>query len=244
MKLIIVRHGDPDYDHDSLTEKGFREAEYLSERLAKLEDVRGCYASPMGRAKATAAPTLEKTGWPCEEKPWLREFSAFIYRPDCPERRNVAWDWLPKDWTAEPRFYDKDRWSEPAAMAEAGVGQEARWVADGLDAVLREHGYRREGNYYRAERANNGTLVFFCHFGVECVMLSHLLGASAMVLWNGMCAAPTSVTTVTTEERRPGAAIFRVNAFGDISHLYAHGEPPAFSARFRECYANEWERRD
>ena len=27
MKLIIIRHGDPDYSIDSLTEKGWREAE-------------------------------------------------------------------------------------------------------------------------------------------------------------------------------------------------------------------------
>ncbi|MCI5729625.1 MAG: histidine phosphatase family protein, partial [Clostridia bacterium] len=25
MKLIIIRHGDPDYEKDSLTEKGWRE---------------------------------------------------------------------------------------------------------------------------------------------------------------------------------------------------------------------------
>lgn len=25
---------------------------------------------------------------------------------------------------------------------------------------------------------------------------------------------------------------------GDISHLYVSGEPPAFSARFCECYGN------
>ena len=36
-KLIIVRHGDPDYEKDSLTEKGFREAELLSDRIAKLD---------------------------------------------------------------------------------------------------------------------------------------------------------------------------------------------------------------
>lgn len=36
-KLIIVRHGDPDYEKDSLTEKGFREAKLLSDRIAKLD---------------------------------------------------------------------------------------------------------------------------------------------------------------------------------------------------------------
>ena len=29
MKIIFVRHGDPDYEHDTLTEKGIREAKLL-----------------------------------------------------------------------------------------------------------------------------------------------------------------------------------------------------------------------
>ena len=35
MKILIVRHGDPDYSIDSLTEKGWKEAEYLSEKLCR-----------------------------------------------------------------------------------------------------------------------------------------------------------------------------------------------------------------
>ena len=37
MKLVIVRHGDPDYSIDSLTEKGWKEVEYLSEKLSKFD---------------------------------------------------------------------------------------------------------------------------------------------------------------------------------------------------------------
>ncbi len=37
MKLLIIRQRDPDYEKDSLTEKGFREAEFLAERLTKLK---------------------------------------------------------------------------------------------------------------------------------------------------------------------------------------------------------------
>ena len=35
MKILIVRHADPDYSVDSLTKKGWREAEYLAERLGR-----------------------------------------------------------------------------------------------------------------------------------------------------------------------------------------------------------------
>ena len=67
----------------------------------------------------------------------------------------------------------------------------------------------------------------------------HLLNVSPMVLWHGLCAAPTSVTTVVTEERQKGIAYFRMLAFGDTAHLYCKGEPPAFAARFCECFGKE-----
>ena len=52
------------------------------------------------------------------------------------------------------------------------------------------------------------------------------------------------MTTVNTEERREGIASFRISAFGDVSHLYVHDEPPAFAARFCEMYSNTDERHD
>lgn len=64
MKLLIIRHGDPYYEIDSLTQKGWKEAEYLSEKLCGL-DVKAFYMSPLGRAQDTAKPTLEKAGKNC-----------------------------------------------------------------------------------------------------------------------------------------------------------------------------------
>jgi probable phosphoglycerate mutase len=243
MKLLIVRHGDPDYTIDSLTEKGWREAKLLSDRLMKVHPA-ACYVSPLGRARDTAKCTLERTRWDAQELPWLREFQPTIHRPDVTDRPSIAWDWLPQDWTAEQRFFDRERWLEPKVFQNSEVPEQYRWVTEELDALLARHGYVRKGLTYRAQRPSNDTLVFFCHFGVECVLLSHLLNVSPMVLWHGTCAAPSSVTTVVTEERRRGIASWRMSRFGDISHLYAGGEPPAFAARFCECYDNEEERRD
>lgn len=243
MKLLIIRHGDPDYSIDSLTKKGWREAEYLSQKLVKL-DIKDIYVSPLGRAKDTASCTLKKLGRTAQEKEWLREFAPQIWRPDVPERKKNAWDWLPQDWAVQEQFYHYDQWWKCDAMKEGEVKQEYDWVTAGFDEVLAEHGYVREGHFYKAEKANNDTLVFFCHFGLECVLLSHLLNISPMALWHGACAAPTSVTTVVTEERRKGIAYFRMSSFGDTSHLYANGEEPAFAARFCECFDNEEERHD
>ncbi len=237
MKLLIVRHGDPDYSIDSLTEKGWREAEFLSERLTKL-DVKEFYVSPLGRAKDTASFTLQKLGRTAIECEWLKEFPASIQKPDYPHKTG-AWDWLPQSWTTVPEFYSDSEWLKVPAFAESEVPQRYQYVIQELDKVLKKHGYEREGRIYKAVNPNHDTIVFFCHFGIECVLLSHLLGISPMPLWHGFCALPTSVTTVVTEERRQGIASFRTLGFGDISHLYVKGEEPAFAARFSECYDDE-----
>ena len=75
-----------------------------------------------------------------------------------------------------------------------------------------------------------------------CQLLGHILGLSPVILAQNFCAAPTSVTTLITEEREEGVAIFRCQSFGDLSHLYAAGEEPAFAARFCERYIDFDER--
>ena len=242
MKLLIIRHGDPDYSIDSLTPVGWEEARLLAERMASL-DVKAFYVSPLGRAQDTACLTLQKMRRTAETLPWLREFSAVVTKPNKPQP-GVAWDWLPQDWTKEPRFFSAQDWTKPEAYEKADVAALAKEVTDGLDALLMQHGYRRDGALYRAEQPNEDTIVLFCHFGVECVMLGHLLDISPVLLWHGTCAAPTSVTSLVTEERRQGIAAFRMNAFGDTSHLYAAGQAPSFAARFCEVYTNTDQRHD
>lgn len=243
MRLIIIRHGDPDYAADSLTEKGWREAELLAERIARL-NVKAFYVSPLGRAKDTASLTLRKMERTAEECDWLREFPPQIRRPDVKDRTAIVWDWLPEDWTADERYFDRRQWCETEVMRKGGVDEMYRYVTESFDALLAKHGYVREGGLYRAEKPNRDTIVLFCHFGVECVLLSHLMGISPMPLWHNTCAAPSAVTSVYTEERRQGKASFRINSFGDVSHLYAAGEEPAFAARFCETFTDEEERHD
>ena len=242
MRIIIVRHGDPNYEIDSLTEVGWEEARYVADRIAEM-DVKDFYVSPLGRAQDTASCTLKKLGRTAITYDWLQEFPPTIARPDR-KGQSICWDWLPQDWAQEERFYSVKDWLEVDAMKNSRVKQQYDKVCNSLDELLSSYGYVREKNYYRVEAANSDTIVFFCHFGVECVMLSRLLNVSPMILWHGFCAAPSSVTTVYTEERRKGIASWRVAEFGDTSHLYKAGKKPSFSARFCECYDNMDERHD
>lgn len=162
MRLLFIRHGEPDYEKDSLTEKGFREAEILSEML-KDARIDYCYVSPLGRAKDTARPTLEKKQMQALECGWLQEFPAKVIRPDKGYPIN-CWDFLPQDWTNVREYYDRDLWHQTDLMKEGEVLKEYEHVAKSFDALLERHGYVRDGNIYRVRQANRDTLAFFCHF--------------------------------------------------------------------------------
>ena len=235
MKIVICRHGDPDYEKDSLTEKGFREAELLSDRISKM-DVKAFYVSPLGRAKDTAKPTLMKMNREAEELPWLHEFKGKIMS----ERGLVScWDRKPSYWTKEDKYYSYDEWYNSPLMKFSNVRREYKKVAKGIDELLAKHGYLHNGRYFNVKNANHDTIVLFCHFAVEAAILSHIIGISPMPLWHNFVALPTSVTTLVTEEREKGIASFRCMEFGSLSHLYAAGEEPAFAARFCECFTDD-----
>lgn len=247
MRILIIRHAEPDYVHDALTEKGEREAALLAERLCKIP-ITACYISTMGRARKTAEPTLQKFASPdappVYECDWLREFPHLIERPDKPGKVSIPWDWLPQDWLPEDAYYDREKWYDTQVMKDGHVKEAYKKVIQSFDEVLASHGYVRKENHYQAVHPNRNVLAFFCHFGLECVLLSHLMNVSPMVLWHSTCALPSSVTSLYTEERRNGIAIFRMNAFGDISHLYAGDEAPSFAARYCETWDNMDERHD
>ncbi len=237
MRILIFRHGDPDYVHNCLTPKGEAEAALLAETIERY-GIDDFYVSPLPRARLTLEPSLKKLGKEAAVLPWLREFSHPVKRPDRPDSP-IVWDWLPADWTGEERFYDRDAWTEPAVMEEAGIRAFYEEVCRSLDDLLASYGYVRKGHVYEVRKASHKTIALFCHFGLEGVILSHFMGVSPMVLWHTSCAAPSSVTSLYSEERQEGTALFRMNYFGALPHLWETGTEPSFHARFVECYEDE-----
>ena len=234
MKLMFVRHAEPWYAIDSLTEKGHREAELLSHRLCKL-DVKAFYTSPLGRARETGRYTLEKLGREAKVLPWLAEFRGKSIDPETGAQR-IPWDYKPSIWKASKDLRDMDSWLDDPLMAGGDVATCWQETIDGLDALLAEHSYIRDGEIYRAEDNKPETIVLFCHFGITMACLSHLLGITPINLWHCFCAQPSSVTTVISEERVKGEISWRCMQMGDISHLYAADEPYSTAALYPECY--------
>ena len=231
MRLILIRHGDPDYTIDGLTEKGEREVALLAKR-AKGWEVDDVYTSPLGRAKATAAPCLAAWHKEATVLDWLQEF----FFPDADEHGwlPIPWDFYPADWTGDDENFCEDKWLNLPHLAPAGPRY--RMTCAALDDFLKGYGYEREGRMYSVREHSEKTVVCFCHFGISMILLSHLLNISAETLLHGFFLPPTSVTILNTEERRGDEAYFRVERFGDCAHLIAGGEPVSPSGYFTTIF--------
>ena len=234
MKIIIIRHADPDYINDSLTEKGFKEAELLSQRISKMK-IDEIWCSPLGRAKATAKPSLEKLGMQANIADWLREFDGKSIDPDTGEETR-PWDFLPRCFKDCNTAFDSNRWQDSKLYNTKSIIEKYRDVCEGLDEIFAKHGYIKKGRVYETEQGNEDVIAFFCHYGIESFMLSHILNFTPIIFLQNFVALPSSVTILTSEEREKGTAIFRCSHFGDTSHLYKADEPLSFSARFCEIY--------
>lgn len=261
MHLIFIRHADPDYKNDSLTEKGFREAELLGKRVSAWKNIEHIYVSPMGRAQKTADEVLKNLNLTSSSekvsvKNWLREFSYPVKERKTGKQR-ISWDWLPCDYFGEKKFFDVNQFYKSKLLKDANIESYYKEVCSGLDEILESYDYNRLENstpiyncfpHLSKEEAEIDThlhadqkdlddrnLIFVCHLGVMFVMISHLLGISPVQLWQGFFVTPSSLTILGAQERVPGELVWRIQSLGDVNHLLSNGESVSASGFFGNC---------
>ena len=101
MRIVFVRHGDPDYKNDCLTEVGRRQAELVAERL-RSEGIEEIWASTQGRAIETAEAASRVLGLPIQTLDSMREVH-----------------WGSRDGT--PLFADGHPWDIADELARQGI---------------------------------------------------------------------------------------------------------------------------
>ncbi|MBQ9375681.1 MAG: histidine phosphatase family protein [Ruminococcus sp.] len=217
MKLLLIRHGEPNYEKDCLTEHGIEQAKQLAVRLRR-EKIDYAYTSPMGRAKQTAEICMSSTDIPLTVCDWLHEFDVRVFDKGAAKPVQI-WDLAPENWTKIADAFDKDRFQNVPGIAGTEMYERYLTVRNGLDELLANHGLQREGGVYRKVADDDKTLALFCHFGVTCVMIAHLLGISPVLTLQGMSAEPTAIATVCTDDRFKDNMNFRLHGYGDINHL-------------------------
>lgn len=218
MDLFIIRHADPNYEQDTITPYGEKEAEQLARRLQRtgLDLV---FSSPMGRAQATARITCERLGLEYRIEEWAHEVDLHI---NTPSGRRV---WI-SEMGAKPlrnqRVLDKEsRWYELSEFAEFSGQAVFDYVARSSDQFLQKLGYRREEGYYRVLQENRQKVALFCHGGLSLTWLSHLWAQNPLSVWAGFHMHTTGVTHLRFGGQIGDAIIPQCRCHSDISHLYA-----------------------
>jgi len=227
MKLVFIRHADPDYPNNTLTEKGFNEIKALH-KFYNRKNYDAVYCSPLNRAILTCE-SIDGMGKNYIVKDWLQEFSQ---RAIVEGKDHNSWD-IPEDEVDKciENIFNIHDYQNCSVYKDTGIKEHLESIYEEFDKVLEEHGYKRTGSYYTPVRPNDDTILFVCHLGIMSVLLSHLFNCTFLNVAEYFAPAPCSVTTLITEERKPGLAHFRAVTMGDVSHLINDNQIPSTAGR-------------
>ena len=225
MLLYIIRHGDPDYAHDCLTEKGKKQAEALARRFADIKFDR-IYSSPMGRARQTAEPTCKMMGMEYTVEEWTSESLAWQDFA-VPRKNGSGKTWAFDAVDEQSKFYDPailsgKPWYEADYLKEANSVDGFRRIADASDEFLSRQGYVREDKLYRCEDPSDDRVAVFCHEGFGSLWLSHLLNIPHNILSTSLNITHTGVTILRFPNREKGSLCAPCClCYSDMSHIFA-----------------------
>ena len=214
MRIIFVRHGEPDYEKDCLTETGKAQAEAAAKRLER-ENIAEIYASPMGRAAQTAAFTAKRLGLPVQTLDYMHEISWG--GPGVPAEGHP---WTVSDWMISRDdfdFYHAD-WRQHPSFKNNVALQYLDDISAKFDALLLRQGYRHEGTRYFCETDRQKTIAVFSHGGAGACALSHLLALPFPYVCTVLPYEFTSVIILEFPVRRGEYVHPRIELFNDTAH--------------------------
>lgn len=217
MLLYIIRHGNPDYEHDNLTVLGRKQAAALAKSLRDTHFDK-LFASSYGRAQETASYTAKIHKMDVEIHDFMREL----------------------DWGGEHEnsFDNGHPWGTVAELMRCGrFPQEESWRDDplykpsmrlkncldermaALDAFLEMLGYTREGKLYRCTRKNEDVYAIFCHEGATSMMLAHLLNIPFPQVCAQFHIFQTSISCLSFQAEPNRLITPRIECLNQVTHL-------------------------
>lgn len=216
MRLIMIRHGEPDYAHDCLTETGRLQAAAAAERLAG-EGISAIFSSPNGRARETASFTAERLGLPISVLDYMHEISWG--GPDVPESGHP---WTLAEWMIDREDFDFSilDWKQHPYYVSNSATRDYEWVSGQFDAFLRGRGYRHEGSRFLCETDKEETIALFSHGGSGACVLSSLLNLPFPYVCTVLPYAFTSVTILNFPVRQGAYVHPRLELFNDDAHIH------------------------
>ena len=224
MRLIFVRHGEPNYADDCLTDNGIVQAKATAKRLEK-ENIKKIYSSPMGRAVKTASFTAEDHDLDVTTLDFMHE----IDWGDTREISNDDSDIIPFDghpWTLgykllteNQEYIGGNNWEQHPYFKNNRCMNSFDKISVGIDEILSGYGLKRHNGYYLCEEENQDTIALFAHGGSGAVMFSHVLNIPFPVALTMLPYGVCSVSVLAFDGCEGDMVIPRFEIFNDMRHL-------------------------
>lgn len=223
MLLYIIRHGDPIYVTDTLTERGKLQAEAVGKRMldAKIDRI---FSSPMGRARETAEPACRLLGFEKNIEEWTHEIGDERLTP-FPDGVIKSVSFVQNTYYLENGGIDLpyDRAYECAGIRESNMKTAVKYIEENGKEFLERLGYREENGIYRIIKPSEEKVALFCHAAFARAWLSVLLHIPLHIMWSSFEYTHTGVTVVEFANNPNGVTAPRCLCYSDVSHLYASG---------------------
>ena len=218
MRIVFVRHGEPNYELDCLTEKGKLQADAAAQRLMR-EGIQEIYSSPLGRAQQTAQAFSKAASLPIKTLDFMREL-----------------DWGSVD--GSPIFADGHPWFCANEMASKGIAlhspdwenspyfknNKATGVVKNIqrktDEWLCGLGLERNAFGYRAApgKKQNKTVALFSHGGSSSAAIGHILNIEFPLTCALFHFGHTGITILRFEQEPGITAVPCIELLNDMSH--------------------------
>ena len=231
MIIYYVRHGDPIYDPDSLTELGHKQAEAIVDRMVAINPDE-IYASTSNRAILTAKPTCERLG----TEPILLDFA----------NEGHAWADLSvgKYWL----FQDKekidflaseeirslgDKWYNHPKLLEYNFEKGIKRIDNAVDEWLLGLGYKhdRKNGRYEIVKPSDKKVALFAHQGFGLAFLSSVLDIPYPEFSIRFDTCHTGLTVIDFPNYG-GFSIPKILTLSNEAHLYKNGVPLNYYENF------------
>lgn len=224
MLLYYIRHGEPIYNPNKLTELGRKQAEALSHRLALcgLDEI---YSSSSNRAIETARPTAEKLNLPikildeCNEDYVWDGFTG-VDKTDGRRKWFYQIDEIRKLFVSDEVRALGKRWYEHKLLSGETLRNNVRRIEKFTYSFTESLGYahKQNQNLYIAENPNEKKVALFAHESFGMAFLSTLLDIPYPMFCTHIGLSHSGMTVIRFDGN--GEVIPCVLQLSNDSHLY------------------------